>query len=90
MISTVVVAFYFVLTLALWILALVARSYIYQITIFALAVCLMIFTIVCVSMTVHYFRAVYDRGNVGIGFKICTLLFVSWIAGILMLCDNDY
>ena len=90
MISTVAVVAYFVLTLALWILALVAGSYIYQITIFALAACLMIFTIVCVSMTVHYFRAVYDRVNVGIGFKICTLLFVSWIAGILMLCDNDY
>ena len=34
---------------------------------------------------------VYYKNNyrtVGIGFKICTLLFVNQIAGILMLCDQ--
>lgn len=30
------------------------------------------------------------NGSIGIGFKICTLLVVSLIAGILMLCDNSY
>ena len=38
--------------------------------------------------------AVYEKktnadNNVGVGFKIFTLLFVNIIAGIIMLCDND-
>ena len=38
--------------------------------------------------------AVYDRKvdlgeKVGTAFKVCTLLFISIIAGILMLCDNE-
>ena len=42
-----------------------------------------------IPMTVHYFRAVKGHRPVGVGFKVCTLLFVSLIAGILMLCDNE-
>lgn len=42
-----------------------------------------------IPMTVHYFHCVRDGKPVGIGFKICTLLFVSLIGGILMLVDND-
>ena len=42
-----------------------------------------------IPMTVSYFRKVKNHQPVGLGFKICTLLFVSEIAGILMLCDND-
>ena len=41
-----------------------------------------------VPMTVHYWRAVADNRPVGTGFKVCSLLFVNLIAGILMLCDN--
>ena len=42
-----------------------------------------------VPMTVKYWRAV-DRGTpVSVAFKVCTLIFVNTIAGILMLCDND-
>lgn len=40
----------------------------------------------CIPMTVHYCKNTYF---VGTGFKICTLLFVNTIAGILMLCDNQ-
>ena len=38
-----------------------------------------------IPMTVHYFK---NDGDVGTGFKVCTLLFANLIAGILMLCDN--
>lgn len=38
-------------------------------------------------MTVHYFKAKKNKRPVGVAFKICTMLFVNMIAGILMLCD---
>ena len=43
----------------------------------------------CIPMTVVYSNKVKNGENVGIGFKVCTLLFVNMIAGILMLCDKD-
>lgn len=42
-----------------------------------------------IPMTVSYSNKINSGEQVGIGFKICTLLFVNFIAGILMLCDND-
>lgn len=42
-----------------------------------------------IPMTVIYCRAVKENRPVSIAFKICSLLFVSQIAGILMLVDND-
>lgn len=41
-----------------------------------------------IPMTLHYFKATKSGKPVGTGFKVCTLLFVSLVAGILMLCDN--
>lgn len=41
-----------------------------------------------VPMTVVYWNKVKNHQHVGTGFKVCTLLFVSIISGILMLCDN--
>lgn len=43
----------------------------------------------CIPMTVVYFNKVKNNEKVGIGFKVCSLLFVSLIAGILMLCDEE-
>lgn len=40
-------------------------------------------------MTVHYCRAIKNNRPVGIFFKICTLIFVNLIAGILMLIDQS-
>ena len=40
-------------------------------------------------MTIVYFSKTNSRQPISVGFKICTLLFVSLIAGILMLCDKD-
>ena len=42
----------------------------------------------CLPMTLHYNKTVNNGEKVGIGFKVCTLLFVNTIAGILMLCDD--
>ena len=43
----------------------------------------------CLPMTIVYFKKTKKGEPIGVGFKICTLLFVNTIAGILMLCDND-
>lgn len=42
-----------------------------------------------IPMTVHYFRSVKNHRHIGTGFKVCSLLFVSLIGGILMLCDKE-
>ncbi len=42
-----------------------------------------------VPMTVHYWRCVKERRPVGLAFKICSLLFVNTIAGILMLVADE-
>ena len=43
----------------------------------------------CIPMGEVYSRKIKNGEQVGTGFKVCTLLFVSWIAGILMLCDEN-
>lgn len=40
----------------------------------------------CIPMTIHFNNKFKNDESVGIGFKICTLIFVNFIAGILMLC----
>ena len=40
-------------------------------------------------MTLVYFEKVKNGERVGTDFKVCSLLFVNIVAGILMLCDND-
>ena len=43
----------------------------------------------CLPMTLSYCGKVKRGEAISTGFKVCTLLFVSLIAGILMLCDNN-
>ncbi len=42
-----------------------------------------------IPMTVHYWRCVRDGRSVGLGFKICSLIFVNTVAGILMIVSDD-
>jgi hypothetical protein len=42
-----------------------------------------------IPMVISYSRKLKRGKKVSTGFKVCTLLFVSTIAGILMLCDRD-
>ena len=44
----------------------------------------------CLPMTIVYFNKTNRGEPIGIGFKVCSLLFVSMVAGILMLCDHNY
>ena len=43
----------------------------------------------CIPMVSKYNESISNNKPVGTGFKICTLLFVNIIAGVLMLIDND-
>lgn len=42
-----------------------------------------------IPMTVYYWKAVRDNKPVSTAFKICSLIFVNVVAGILMLCDKE-
>lgn len=44
----------------------------------------------CLPMTISYFNKVKYNQPVSTAFKICSLLFVNTIAGILMLCDKEH
>lgn len=43
----------------------------------------------CIPMTVSVFNNFKNRRPISTAMKVCTLLFVSQIAGILMLCMKD-
>ena len=43
----------------------------------------------CLPMTIIYSNKIKKGKTVSTSFKICCLLFVSTIAGIIMLCDKD-
>lgn len=43
----------------------------------------------CLPMTISYSNKVHNGEPVSTGFKVCSLLFVSLLGGILMLCDQD-
>lgn len=43
----------------------------------------------CIPMVDHYSKKTKRGECVSVGFKICSLLFVSFFAGILMLCDSE-
>ena len=43
----------------------------------------------CLPMTISYCNKIKRGEKISTGFKICTLLFVSLVGGILMLCDQD-
>ena len=43
----------------------------------------------CIPITVSIFRKLRSGEEIGVGLKVCTLLFVNLIAGILLLCMED-
>ncbi len=43
----------------------------------------------CIPMTNHVRRCKENHIPIGVGFKICTLLFANTISGILLLCYRD-
>lgn len=43
----------------------------------------------CIPMTIWVYQAYKGERELSVGFKVCVLLFVSMIAGILLLCDDE-
>ena len=43
----------------------------------------------CIPMTISYSNKIKRGKPVSTGFKVCVLLFVNIVAGIIMLCDRD-
>ena len=43
----------------------------------------------CIPMTVSYYNSIKQGRPVSMALKICTLIFVNPISGILMLVDSD-
>ena len=43
----------------------------------------------CLPMTLSYCKKIKNGEPISVGFKVCSLIFVNTVAGILMLCDND-
>ena len=43
----------------------------------------------CIPMTVHIYKAYKGETTLSVEFKVCELLFVNLISGILLLVDND-
>ena len=43
----------------------------------------------CIPMTITTWRKLQRRENMGVGFRVCVLLFVNMIAGILLLCLEE-
>ena len=44
----------------------------------------------CIPMTMHYSNCLKTGKPASTGFKVCVLLFVNTLSGILMLCDKDH
>ena len=44
----------------------------------------------CLPMTLAYNKALKNGTTLSTGFKVCSLIFVSTVGGILMLCDRDH
>ena len=68
-------------------LATVAKIFMIIATVLSAAAIIPLFW--CIPMIIHYNKCLKDGKPVSVGFKVCTLLFVSLIAGVLMLCDNQ-
>lgn len=43
----------------------------------------------CLPMTLSFCRKVKNGEKMPVKFKVCSLIFVSTVAGILMLCDHE-
>ncbi len=43
----------------------------------------------CLPMTLSVSKSLEDGAPISLGMKICTLIFVSQVAGILLLCKHD-
>ena len=43
----------------------------------------------CIPMTISIFKKLKNGEPISTGLKVCTLIFVSLVSGICLLCKND-
>lgn len=43
----------------------------------------------CLPMTISIFKSFRENRPIGTGMKVCTLIFVSMVSGICLLCMDD-
>lgn len=43
----------------------------------------------CIPMTISVHRKLRDKQPISVAFKVCTLLFINLVSGILLLCMKD-
>lgn len=43
----------------------------------------------CIPMTISIFKKLNNSEPIGTGFKVCTLIFVSVVSGICLLCMDE-
>ena len=95
-ISTVSAGIGLFFSLIFWLIGLFSVSFVYSAGAGTLSIASLIFVwaflpsfVVDLLMTINYCHKTRGGEQPGVAFKICTLLFVNLIAGILMLCDNE-
>lgn len=44
----------------------------------------------CIPMTVHYYKTIEQDERLSVSFKVCALIFMGIIPGVLMLIDPDH
>lgn len=98
-IESSILVFFFLLMFLLWIICMIAASripdggtgYANLTTMTALMsmIAIMIPTIFVVWMTISYCGKLNEGERISTAFKICILLFVNHIAGILLLCAEE-
>ena len=74
-----------------WIVLLTSKIYKLQLVAVFVFICTwisIVFTIITLLMTVSYTNKINLNQPVSTAFKVCTLLFVSFLAGLLMLLDS--
>lgn len=89
-ISCIFNAIIFVLSFLLWAFLGIMNIEILGSLFFLLYICMacaLVKGVPTLCMTITYFRRIFSMEYIGACFKICTLIFINPIAGILMLCD---
>ena len=77
-----------VLYFILWIIAIKIQSTGHAIEALIYMLSFIACSVVSACVLFSYSRKIEVGERVGIAFKICTLIFINTVAGILMLCDN--
>lgn len=86
---TISLAIAFITFLILWIITLtLPNAQVEALLFLTYMICCFIPTLIAFCMTISYFNKINAHEPIGIGFKICAIIFVGILPGVLMLCDS--